>query len=44
MIFVDTTEWVAAIDASDELHEDGKAVLEALVGSVKSTGRAIPSR
>ncbi|MBI3116737.1 MAG: type II toxin-antitoxin system VapC family toxin [Thaumarchaeota archaeon] len=31
MIFVDTTEWVAAIDASDELHEDGKAVVEALV-------------
>ncbi len=31
MIFIDTTMWVSAIDASDELHEDGKAVLGKLV-------------
>ncbi len=31
MIFVDTTIWVSGLDASDSLHEDGKAVLEAIV-------------
>ena len=31
MIFIDTTIWVSGIDASDRLHKDGKAVLEALV-------------
>ncbi len=31
MSFLDTTIWVSAIDASDGLHRDGKAVLEALV-------------
>lgn len=30
MIFVDTTIWVAGIDASDTLHGDGSAVMEAL--------------
>ncbi len=30
MIFVDTTIWASAIDASDTLHEDGSAVLKAL--------------
>ncbi len=30
MIFVDTTIWASAIDASDSLHEDGAAVLKAL--------------
>lgn len=38
MIFVDTTTWVAGIDASDRLHEDGKAVLEALI-----EGRSAPA-
>ncbi len=32
MIFVDTTIWASAIDASDSLHEDGSAVLKALAG------------
>ena len=31
MIFIDTTIWVAAIDSSDELHEDGKSTLNALI-------------
>ena len=31
MIFIDTTIWVSAIDSSDELHEDGKAVLIKMV-------------
>jgi len=30
LIFVDTTIWASAIDASDALHEDGSAVLKAL--------------
>jgi predicted nucleic acid-binding protein len=30
LIFVDTTIWASAIDASDTLHEDGSAVLKAL--------------
>lgn len=38
MIFIDTTTWVAGFDTSDALHEDGKAVLEALVG-----GRSPPA-
>ena len=37
MIFVDTTIWASAIDASDSLHEDGSAVLLALAdGSLPS--------
>ena len=31
MIFVDTTIWVSGLDAADSLHEDGRAVLEAIV-------------
>lgn len=31
MIFIDTTVLVAGIDASDTLHEDGKAVLRAIL-------------
>ncbi len=30
MIFIDTTEWVSAIDSSDQLHADGAAVLTAV--------------
>jgi predicted nucleic acid-binding protein len=30
LIFVDTTIWASAIDASDTLHDDGSAVLKAL--------------
>jgi predicted nucleic acid-binding protein len=37
LIFVDTTIWASAIDASDALHEDGSAVLKALAdGSLPS--------
>jgi predicted nucleic acid-binding protein len=37
VIFVDTTIWASAIDASDALHEDGSAVLKALAdGSLPS--------
>jgi len=37
LIFIDTTIWVSAIDASDGLHRDGKAVLEALIkGNISS--------
>ncbi len=32
MIFIDTTILVSGIDASDQLHQDGKAVLSALAG------------
>jgi len=32
LIFVDTTIWASGIDASDTLHKDGSAVLEALAG------------
>jgi len=31
MIFLDTTIWVGAIDASDRCHPDAKLVLEALI-------------
>jgi len=31
MIFLDTTIWVGAIDASDQCHSDAKLVLEALI-------------
>jgi len=37
LIFIDTTIWVAAIDSSDELHEDGKKTLRALVERKIST-------
>jgi uncharacterized protein len=31
LIFVDTTIWVSGLDTADSLHEDGRAVLEALI-------------
>jgi predicted nucleic acid-binding protein len=31
LIFVDTTIWVSGLDSADSLHEDGRAVLEAIV-------------
>ena len=31
MIFLDTTIWVSGLDAADSLHEDGRAVLEAIL-------------
>ncbi len=37
MIFVDTTIWASAIDASDTLHDDGAAVLKALVNGQLSS-------
>ncbi len=30
MIFIDTTEWVSAIDSSDRLHEDGRLTVSAV--------------
>jgi len=33
LIFVDTTIWVAAIDKKDELHNDGKATVNAIVAN-----------
>jgi predicted nucleic acid-binding protein len=38
LIFIDTTAWVAGIDASDPLHDDGKAIIEAL-----AEGRSAPA-
>ena len=31
LIFVDTTIWVSGVDTADSLHEDGRAVIEAIV-------------
>ena len=31
MIFLDTTVWVGAVDASDSCHPDAKLILEALI-------------
>ena len=31
MSFIDTTIWVSALDRADELHEDGKSVINAIL-------------
>ncbi|MGQ9543881.1 MAG: hypothetical protein ACUVTM_07370 [Candidatus Bathyarchaeia archaeon] len=41
MIFIDTTMWVGAVDASDRCHPDGKLVLEALLRGDPPPSQAI---